>query len=249
MSVAAAALLRVYAAGSLREPFEALALKHRESGGPEWLPEFAAAGLLRERIEAGAPAEVFASANLAHPQALAAGGRWGGPLVFAHNPLCAIAAPQWQGDSADLLGAMLDPGIRLGTSTPRADPSGDYALAVFERAEALRHGARAALEAKALALTGGPQSPRAPEGRNTYAWVMAEHRLDLFITYRTNAERARRDWPALRAVALPDALAVRADYGVAWRRGAGPEAEAMARWLLGPAARATLASHGFELPC
>lgn len=248
MSDAAATPLRVFAAGSLREAFEALAPRHREAGGPDWHAAFAAAGLLRERIEAGAPADLFASANLAHPRALAAEGGWDGPLVFAHNTLCAIAAPHWRGGSDELLDAMLDPRVRLGTSTPRADPSGDYALAVFERAETLRPGARDALAAKALALTGGPQSPRPPEGRNTYAWVMAEHSLDLFITYRTNGQRARRDWPELRTVELPDTLGVRADYGVAWRRGAGPVAEAAARWLLGGTARATLADHGFELP-
>jgi hypothetical protein len=31
-------------------------------------------------------------------------------------------------DSANLLERMLDPNVKLGTSTPKADPSGDYAL-------------------------------------------------------------------------------------------------------------------------
>ena len=57
-----------------------------------------------------------------------------------------------------LLDRMLDPRLRLATSTPRADPAGDYAWAVFARAEALRPGAEAALEAKALKLVGSPDA-------------------------------------------------------------------------------------------
>ena len=38
-----------------------------------------------------------------------------------------------------------------------------------------------------MQLTGGPDSDPAPEGRNTYAWVMESDRADLFLTYCTNA--------------------------------------------------------------
>ena len=48
---------------------------------------------------------------------------------------------------------MLDPAVKLGTSTPKADPSGDYAFEVFAKAEKLKPGANAALEKKALQLT------------------------------------------------------------------------------------------------
>ena len=37
---------------------------------------------------------------------------------------------------------ILDPGVKLGTPTPRADPSGDYAFEVFRKADAIRPGAR-----------------------------------------------------------------------------------------------------------
>jgi ABC-type molybdate transport system substrate-binding protein len=57
---------------------------------------------------------------------------------------------------------MLDPTVRLGTSTPKADPSGDYAWEVFRRAEAVQPGSRERLEAKAIKLTGGPAAPQPP---------------------------------------------------------------------------------------
>ena len=86
---------------------------------------------------------------------------------------------------------MLDPKTRLGTSTPKSDPSGDYAFELFGKAEALTSGAKNALEAKALQLTGGPNSAKAPEGRNLYAWVMESDKADVFLTYCTNAVLAR----------------------------------------------------------
>ena len=42
---------------------------------------------------------------------------------------------------ANALTTMLDPKIRLATSTPIVDPGGDYAFAVFKRAETVRAGA------------------------------------------------------------------------------------------------------------
>ncbi len=61
--------------------------------------------------------------------------------------------------AATLIDRMLDPAVKLGTSTPQADPSGDYAWEVFRRVDKLRPGSFVALEAKALKLTGGPSSP------------------------------------------------------------------------------------------
>lgn len=46
--------------------------------------------------------------------------------------------------------------MKPGTSTPRADPAGASAWAVFAEAEALRPGARVALDAEALQSVGTP---------------------------------------------------------------------------------------------
>ena len=44
--------------------------------------------------------------------------------------------------SRNLLERMLDKDVKVGTSTPKADPSGDYAFEVFRKAEASRPGAQ-----------------------------------------------------------------------------------------------------------
>ena len=133
-------------------------------------------------------------------------------------------------------------------STPKADPSGDYAWELFRKADRLRPGAYATLDAKALKLTGGPDSPKAPEGRGTYAWVMDEGRADVFLTYCTNAVAARQEVPRLKVVALPPELQVGAAYGLTVRQGSPAAAQAFAGALLAPPAQATLARHGFAAP-
>ena len=112
--------------------------------------------------------------------------------------------------------------MKLGTSTPRADPSGDYAWEVFRKADALRPGAGATLEKKALQLTGGPTSAPPPQGRAVYGWHVAEGRADIFLTYCTNAMDAQKQNPDQQIVALPDALAVGADYGLTVMNGSPP---------------------------
>ncbi len=109
---------------------------------------------------------------------------------------------------------MLDARVKLGTSTPKADPSGDYAWQVFEKAERLKTGAYAVLNGKALKLTGGPDSPPPPKDRSVYGKLVAERTADIFLTYCTNAVLARKEESSLQIVALPEALAVGADYGL-----------------------------------
>src|ERR1700730_12105527 len=176
------------------------------------------------RSPAGAKAEVFASANMEHPQALAQAGRAGPVVLFARNRLCALARPGLAVEPTTLLDLMLDPQVKLGTSTPKADPSGDYAWDVFRKADALRAGAYATLTKKALQLTGSPSSVAPPADRNIYGTLVGQGRADLFLTYCTNALVAVKENPGQHMVALPDQLAVGADYGLTVMVTASPPA-------------------------
>jgi molybdate transport system substrate-binding protein len=235
----------LYAAGSLKAGLTEVARAYEEAHGATVETEFAASGLLRERIEGGERADVFASANMQHPATLMAAG-WGGPVaLFARNRLCALAQPQVKVAPATLLDVLLDPAVRLATSTPKADPSGDYAWQLFEKAEALRPGSFATFDAKALKLTGGPDSAKAPEGRNTYGWVMEQNQADVFLTYCTNAVLARKEVPVLQIVGIPDELAVGADYGLIVRKDAPVAAWRLALFILAPQGQNILADYGF----
>jgi ABC-type molybdate transport system substrate-binding protein len=239
--------LRVYAAGSLRAALTEVAQAFESAEpGTRVVFTFGASGLLKDRLAGGERADVFASANMEHPQALAAAGRAGTVRRFARNAMCALVAPALEVTADTLVDRMLDPAVKVGTSTPKADPSGDYAWLVFERIEQQgRRGAFRHLAGKARQLTGGPNSPPPPAGRNVYGELVAQGQADVFITYCTNATVARAERPTLRMIPMPEAINVNADYGVAALAGAGPRAQRFVDFLLGAEAQAILARSGF----
>ncbi|HFK1618054.1 TPA: substrate-binding domain-containing protein, partial [Klebsiella pneumoniae] len=83
--------LTLLAAGSLRSAFLPLVAHFRQHTGLAVDAQFGPAGLLRERIEAGSPCAVFASANAAHPQALLQAGLAQECQGFAGNQLMLTA--------------------------------------------------------------------------------------------------------------------------------------------------------------
>src|SRR5262249_9058442 len=237
--------IQLYAAGSLRAALTEIAKEFEASTGNSVQAKYGAAGLLKEEIAGGARADVFASAHMQHPRALNAANKSGPVLLFARNRLCALVKPGLEVDSATLLDRMLDPVTKLGTSTPKADPSGDYAFEVFAKAESMKPGARAILEKKALQLTGNATSVQPPAGRNTYGWNVGEGRADIFLAYCTAAHEAQKQNPEQQIVELPKSLVVGADYGLTVITGASAAAERFVQFILSPAGQKILTDHGF----
>ncbi len=238
----------LHAAGSLRGALTEVSKAFEASGGTKVQAKYGPSGLLKDEIAGGARAEVFASANMEHPQALASAKKSGPVVLFARNRLCALVRPGLAVDSDGLLERMLDPAVKLGTSTPKADPSGDYAFEVFAKADAIKPGARAALEKKALQLSGGPASAAPPAGRSVYGWHVAEGRADIFLAYCTAARPAQQENPGQQIIALPDALAVGADYGLTVTADASAAAHRLAMFILSSDGQRILAKHGFAAP-
>ena len=245
---AAADRVQLYAAGSLREAMSDVIAAFAAAHGDTVEAKYGASGLLRDEIAGGAGAEVFASADMAHPQALARAKRGTPAVLFARNRLCALVRPGLAVTPATLLDVMLDPAVKLGTSTPKADPSGDYAWEMFRKADAITPGAYLALDKKALQLTGGPSSPAPPPGRAVYGTLVAQGAADVFLTYCTSALIARKENPGERVVALPGALAVAADYGLTVMTDASPAAYRFALFVLAAEGQRILARHGFAVP-
>lgn len=248
MAQAAVTEVSVFAAGSLRAALlEAGKAYEAALPGVRLRFTFGASGLLKDRLLAGEAADVFASANMEHPQALQAAGKAQAVQRFARNSLCALVRPGLAVTPQNLVQQMLDPRVKLGTSTPKADPSGDYAWMMFERIEqAGTPNALAVLGAKALQLTGGPQSPPPPANRNVYGMLVAQGAADLFITYCTNAVLAQREEPALQVVSVPEAINVSAGYGITLMNLPPQAAQGFVDTLLAPAGQAMLARHGFS---
>ncbi len=171
--------------------------------------------------------------------------------MFARNRLCAIAAPKVGLTADNVLDRALDPAVRLGTSTPGSDPSGDYTWAMFRKAEAVRPGAYATLDGKALQLVGAADSARKlglPEDANAAAWLIRHDRADMFLGYCTSGKAAQAERPELVVVPLPKALAVGAAYGLTVLKDAPPEAYRLALSILSPAGQTILTESGFDAP-
>lgn len=247
-STQAAEPVRLHAAGSLRGALMEVATAFQKANGVEVRSHFGASGLLRDAIAGGEKAEVFASANMEHPLSLVKAGKAGPVALFARNELCAFARPGLVVKSATLLDMMLDPSIRLGISTPKADPSGDYAFAVFTLAEKLKTGAKASLESKALQLTGGPASRQPKPDRNLYGELLGEGAADIFLAYCTNGAAIAEEQPGATLTRLPEALAVGADYGLTVMNTAPPEAYRFAMFILSGEGQRILQNHGFAVP-
>lgn len=235
----------VLAAGSLRNAFPQVIDLFRQAHGVEVKAEYGPAGFLREKIEDGAQFDLFASASMEHPQRLRELGIAHEVTLFTRNRLCVIARKTLAMTPDNMLSILLDPKVTLGTSTPKIDPSGDYAHAFFAMVNGLYPGKGDILTAKAKALVGGRVPTEIPPGYTTAGWLISEGLVDTFISYASNGSQNLQDH-SLTVLPLPDTLAPVAEYGVTLRVGASSSATAFQKFLLASKAQKIFEQHGFS---
>ncbi len=133
-SDAGPAPLIVFAAGSLGEAFEELGTAY-EAAHPDIDVQISAAASssLREQILEGAPADVFASADLGNmEQVVEAGMTIADPVVFVRNSV-EIAVPAGNPGGVTGLADFSDPDLLIGLCAPQV-PCGIFGRAVLEKA-------------------------------------------------------------------------------------------------------------------
>jgi molybdate transport system substrate-binding protein len=241
-------IVRVLAAGSLRSAITEIGVAFSSAAGVGVDSSFGPSGVLRERIEKGEQADLFASADMGNPLTLSRAGKSGPVVLFARNHLCALVRPGLAITSDTLLSTLLDPHIKLGTSTPKADPAGDYAWAMFAKADSVRPGSRSLLEAKALQLMGDSTSPTPPAGMDLFAWHLHEGHADIFLAYCSVGVAFTKDLPAATVVSLPPELATGADYGLTLLPTKNENAAAFALFILSQYGQTILSRNGFDAP-
>jgi molybdate transport system substrate-binding protein len=234
---------RVYAAGSLIAPVKQAIKAAGLDASQVADPVFGPSGGLRERIEKGEAADLFLSADMGHPQTLARSRPQTLVIPFARNTLCLLSHQSLGLAEANALDKMLDPTVRLATSTPVSDPGGDYAFAVFKRAEALRPGAEAALSQKALKLMGGPAAMAPLAGHSVVASIFLADKADVLVNYCSGQAEVKRDVADLVSIRLPPAIDVVATYGLAVLTD-NPAAARLALFLLSDKGQAIIAENG-----
>lgn len=226
--------LHVFAASSLTEAFGDLE-RSFEAAHPnvDVRLTFAGSQVLRLQIEQGAAADVFASANAEHLQALRAEGLVEAPADFATNDLVLIVPPDNPADIDDF-GDL--PRARRLVVGAEAVPVGHYTERLFDRA-ASTQGADFAATVRG----------RVVSAENNVRLVRAKVELgeaDAAIVYRTDAVATDR----VRVIEIPASLNVWARYPIAvTTRSEAPEVAAQfVAHLRTPEGRAHLERHGFR---
>ena len=223
--------LHVLAAGSLREVIGEIGRRYQIQTGIEVRADFGPSGILPERIAKGEKADLFASADMGHPLKLAPDGLAMRVDMFTRNALCAFARPQVGLTLANFLDRLLDPGVRLGTSTPKADPAGDYTWLLFRRADGVRPGAFSILDQKAQKLVGGAPQNNAP-GKDPVVEALTVGTVHVMIGYCSGRQRMLRQLPDISVVQIPNEIAAGPEYGLSVLKGANPHANDLALYIL-----------------
>ncbi|MCB9689498.1 MAG: molybdate ABC transporter substrate-binding protein [Alphaproteobacteria bacterium] len=223
--------LVVLAASSLTEAFGDLEARFEEEHPDvDVVVAFAGTQTLATQVRQGLAADVIASADPAHAEALAAEGLTDAPRPFAANALVLATT----GD-VDL--ARLPEVERLVVGADEV-PVGRYTAAMLDAAGE-RYGAdwRAAVETRVVS--------REPSVRHALAKLVLGE-ADAAVVYATDLAAV----DGVRGVALPAELAPPTTL-VHARLTSAPHAELADAWMAmveGPEGRALLASRGFALP-
>lgn len=216
--------LVVFAASSLTDAFERIEVEF-EAAHPatDVVVSFDGSSGLAGQIRLGAPADVFASADLVSMERVRADVD-GEPTIFAHNRLALAVAP---GNPRAITG-LADLGrddLVVVLAAPEV-PAGGYAAEALERAGV------------AVVPASYEQNVRAVAAK------VALGEADVGVVYQTDvAANAGR----LDGVAVPDAANVVASYPIVVVE-AGDGADEFVEFVVGTPGRRILAELGFEVP-
>jgi molybdate transport system substrate-binding protein len=238
LCVARAALaepLRVFAAASLTEAFrEITAIYERKHPNDRVSLYLAGSQILRTQIEQGARADVFASADLAHADALRAAELLDAYEIFARNRIV-VVVPKGKGKVSRLedLGTR---GIKLVVAGD-AVPVGHYTKEVFAKLGAAKlYGDRFQQQVEANVVS---------QETNVRAVLskVALDEADAGFVYATDAATSDK----VRTIDIPEPYNIVAEYpiGVVTRSAAPGKARAFVALVRGEEGRAILRKQGF----
>ena len=223
-----AAPIRVLAAASLSGAFDELASEFQTTGrGVSVELNLGGSSSLREQILAGAPADVFASANASNMTQVVDAGAATGPEKFATNQL-QIAVPAGNPAGVTGLADFADPDLTGGLCAEEVPcgPFGRDALAAMRITPSI--------------------DTNEPDVRALLTKVQAGE-LDAGIVYRSDVLDAG---DAVEGIDIPAEVNVTSTYCIAVLKGSGrPEvAAAFVAFVLSEEGQAILASYGFDAP-
>jgi len=156
------------------------------------------------------------------------------------GPICVLAPEQLGLTEATVIPKLLDRSTRIGISTPKIDPLGDYTVELYNRIARSHAGeAQNPMERSSVIETPPGRSP--PPPRDAFADALQEGRVDLAILYCSGRDRYTRLLPKAAMVSLPPEFQVGPEYALALLKDADPLAAKLALFVLSPEGQATLA--------
>jgi molybdate transport system substrate-binding protein len=211
--------LTVFAAASLTDAFPRIDRSARYS--------FAGSNTLAAQIRLGAPADVFASANMALPNDLFKSKRCSRPVVFTQNTLVLIV-PRSNPARIHSVYDLRKPGVKLVIAAPSV-PVGSYTIRVLRNmnlTSVLKH-----------------VVSRESDVREVLAKI-AINEADAGFVYSTDARAAPRK---VRALKIPAWAHPKVRYGICVVAASShkPAARAFIKRVLGKAGQKILISYGF----
>lgn len=239
VTTASAETVRVFAASSLTEAFQEIAVVFREQHpGDEIEFNFAGSQVLRVQIEHGATADVFASADRIHMDALREKGLVAPDVVFAKNRLV-VVAPRIDPIVRRLVD-VAQPGVRVVIADANV-PVGLYttqALVKMNRSSLYGHDYQSRVMANVVS--------QETNVRAVLAKVSLDE-VDAGFVYATDAKTASEK---TTVIDIPDRVNVIAEYPIAVLAGTGIEERAaqFVALTLGAQGQAILAKRGFQSP-
>ena len=209
----------VYAASSLTDALPTIA--------PRAYFSFAGSNTLAAQIRQGAPADVFAAANMKLPRDLYGDGFCSKPVVFTRNALVLIV-PRANPAHIRTVFDLRRKGVKL-VIAGKGVPVGDYTLQVLRK----------------LKLTGVLENvvSRETDVREVLAKVALDE-ADAGFVYATDAKTASSK---VRVISIPQRGRPNVEYGICVVRASHskPAAQALVKRVLGPIGQKVLRRYGF----
>lgn len=217
--------LDVFAAASLTEAFSELGSTFEETTGIDLELSFAGSSDLATQIVEGAPADVYAAADLVTmDRVVDAGVASGRPVTFATNEMV-LVVEAGNPLGVDGLDALADPDAVVVVCAPEV-PCGRYAASIAAGAGIV------------------PEIDSYEANVKAVVTKVALGEADVGLVYRTDAAAAGGD---VSTVELPPDVNVTAEYPVVGVSD-GAASAAFIEFLLGPTGREVLRQHGFGVP-
>ena len=226
-----------FAASSLTDAFKELAAAFEDEHRSARVKfNFASSSTLATQINEGAPADIFASADLPQLKVVMDARNASEAQLFATNELIVVTPAK--GATVKSLADVAKPGVRL-VLAGRDVPAGRYAREVLTRASTLPGAIAPDFAGKALANLRSEE----PNVRAVLTKVQLGE-ADAGFVYRTDAAAAGAQ---VATVEIPAAFNVQAQYAIAVTRNGKnvTTAEAFVEFLFLPRGQKIMANHGF----